>query len=284
MTQKKAIVTGASSGFGLLITIELAKRGFHVYATMRNLQKTHCVAEAIPSEALLKNISFYPLDVTKQQSIQRFEQFVQSLDRVDVLVNNAGYAGAGFCEEIKVEDYRNQFETNVFGVMAVTQAVLPKMRAQQRGNIINVSSISGRVAFPGISPYVASKHALEGYSESLRLEMKPFGVHVALIEPGSYNTNIWTTGMQLSKRSNEANSPYRLYLQRIQSNLESSKKNRGNPLDVAQLIAMLADQSTIKKLRYPIGSGVTFMIQLKKVIPWCIWERIFLKRLNMIKK
>ena len=126
---------------------------------------------------------------------------MEDFGKVDVLINNAGYAGAGFVEEVSMEEYRKQFETNVFGVLAVTKAFLPLMRKQGQGCIINISSISGKVAFPGLSPYIASKHAIEGWSESLRLEMQPFGVKVVLIEPGSYKTNIWSTGKQVAVES-----------------------------------------------------------------------------------
>ncbi|WP_345290140.1 SDR family NAD(P)-dependent oxidoreductase, partial [Streptomyces gulbargensis] len=165
--------------------------------------------------------------------------------RIDVLVNNAGYAGAGFSEEVSVEEYKAQFETNVFGVMAVTQAILPLMRRQMSGKIINVSSISGRVGFPGLSPYIASKHALEGYSESLRLELKPFGVDVVLIEPGSYQTNIWTTGKKVAEKSLEKDSPYYETMKKMEHYLERSSGNYGDPQEVAKLIVKLAKQDKV---------------------------------------
>ncbi len=182
---KTAIVTGSSSGFGELIAIELARSGFKVIATMRNLNKKEHLLKLAAAENVIDKITVFPLDVTMQESVEKFKGFVQSLVSVDVLVNNAGYAQGGFSEELTVDEYRSQFETNFFGVIAVTQAVLPVMRRQGSGKIINMSSISGRFGFPGLSPYVSSKHALEGYSESLRLELKPFGIDVILIEPGS---------------------------------------------------------------------------------------------------
>lgn len=274
---KTAIVTGCSSGFGELIAIELAKTGYNVIATMRNLKKQDTLLKLAAAESVTDKITVFPLDVTQQQSIEELKIFVESLVSVDLLVNNAGYAQGGFCEELSVEEYRNQFETNFFGVIAVTQAILPFMRKQRSGKIINMSSISGRFGFPGLSAYVASKHALEGYSESLRLELKPFGVEVVLIEPGSYRTNIWKSIENVSM-PNE--SPYELLKDSIMKNLTAGQDSYGDPLDVARLAAMIASNESQPNLRYPIGKGVRTMIQLKNYLPWKTIERIVLKKLK----
>jgi NAD(P)-dependent dehydrogenase (short-subunit alcohol dehydrogenase family) len=275
---KTAIVTGCSSGFGELIAIELAKTGYNVIATMRNLKKQDTLLKLAAAESVTDKITVFPLDVTQQQSIEELKVFVESLVSVDLLVNNAGYAQGGFCEELSVEEYRNQFETNFFGVIAVTQAILPFMRKQRSGKIINMSSISGRFGFPGLSAYVASKHALEGYSESLRLELKPFGIEVVLIEPGSYRTNIWKSIENVSM-PNE--SPYELLKDSIMKNLTAGQDSYGDPLDVARLAAMIASNESQPKLRYPIGKGVRTMIQLKNYLPWKTIERIALKKLKL---
>ena len=274
---KTAIVTGCSSGFGELIAIELAKTGYNVISTMRNLKKQDTLLKLAAAESVTDKITVFPLDVTQQQSIEELKIFVESLVSVDLLVNNAGYAQGGFCEELSVEEYRNQFETNFFGVIAVTQAILPFMRKQRSGKIINMSSISGRFGFPGLSAYVASKHALEGYSESLRLELKPFGVEVVLIEPGSYRTNIWKSIENVSM-PNE--SPYELLKDSIMKNLTAEQDSYGDPLDVARLAAMIASNESQPNLRYPIGKGVRTMIQLKNYLPWKTIERIVLKKLK----
>jgi len=274
---KTAIVTGCSSGFGELIAIELAKTGYNVIATMRNLKKQDTLLKLAAAESVTDKITVFPLDVTQQQSIEELKIFVESLVSVDLLVNNAGYAQGGFCEELSVEAYRNQFETNFFGVIAVTQAILPFMRKQRSGKIINMSSISGRFGFPGLSAYVASKHALEGYSESLRLELKPFGIEVVLIEPGSYRTNIWKSIENVSM-PNE--SPYELLKDSIMKNLTAGQDSYGDPLDVARLAAMIASNESQPNLRYPIGKGVRTMIQLKNYLPWKTIERIVLKKLK----
>lgn len=272
MGKQIAIVTGASSGFGLLTTIELAKSGFDVIATMRNMDKESNFRTVTKDKSLLQKIHVHQLDVTDPTSVEKLKQKVSSLHQVDVLVNNAGFGMGGFAEEITIDAYRRQFETNVFGVMAVTQAVLPKMREQGAGKIIQVSSVSGRMGFPGLSPYVSSKHALEGYSESLRLELEEFGVQVALVEPGSYSTNIWSSGMEIAGDYNQA-SPYQKAMEGMLSILESSKPNHGDPIEVAQLICSLVMKKNIRKLRYPIGKGLKATMIIKSVLPWRWWEK-----------
>lgn len=279
MKQKTAIVTGSSSGFGLLSVLELAKSGFHVIATMRKIENATPLLEMATSQGLVNSIEIQPLDVTCSQSIQTLINFLSTQQTVDVLVNNAGFALGGFCEDLTVDDYRHQFETNVFGLIAVTQAVLPFMRQNKRGRIINLSSISGQIGFPGLSAYTSSKHAIEGFSESLRLEVQPFGIDVILIEPGSYNTNIWVSIDKATAKNKQLTSPYDFYQKVIVSNIEKGKDQFGDPLEVAELIAKIASQTKRPKLRYPIGKGVKTNLFLKKILPWGWIEKIILKKL-----
>ncbi|MDR4172402.1 short-chain dehydrogenase [Bacillus cereus] len=276
MNKKIAVITGASSGFGLLTTLELAKKGYLVIATMRNLNKQEDLISQVTKLNLQQNIKIQQLDVTDQNSIHNFQLYLKGISRVNLLINNAGYANGGFVEEIPVEEYRKQFETNLFGAISITQLVLPYMREQKSGKIINISSISGQVGFPGLSPYVSSKYALEGWSESLRLEVKPFGIDVALIEPGSYNTNIWEVGKQLAENHSDTTSPYKEYMDKIQKHINSGSDTFGNPIDVANKIVEIAE-SKRTKLRYPIGKGVKFMIFAKKILPWRLWEYLVLR-------
>ncbi|MFD3449714.1 oxidoreductase [Microbacteriaceae bacterium 4G12] len=277
MAEKIVVITGSSSGFGLFTSLEFARKGFRVIATMRNVEKQ---TELMKQAALLRvedQIQIHQLDVTSEKSIEQFTTFINRIGRVDVLVNNAGYASGGFVEEILISEYRKQFETNVFGVIAVTQAILPIMRKQQRGRIINVSSISGKTGFPALSPYVASKYALEGWSESLRLEVKPFGIEVSLIEPGSYNTNIWEVGKHLLGTTSQSQSPYKEYMTKIEQHIHNGSEKLEDPKDVAEKIVWIA-QSAKPTLRYPIGKGVKLMILLKNLLPWKWWEFLVLKR------
>lgn len=279
--KKIAIITGASSGFGFLSTIELAKEQFQVIATMRDLSKKEPLIKVLSQLGLQESVKFHTLDVTNEQSLQEFTIFLTTLGQIDVLVNNAGFALGGFAEEVSLHEYKKQFETNFFGLIGVTQAVLPYMREQRQGKIINISSISGHIGFPGLSPYVASKFALEGFSESLRLEVKPFGIEVALIEPGSYKTNIWSSGKQIAQNSLAPHSPYNSMMMKIENQLELGQNQYGDPQEVAELVRRIAcEKQGETKLRYPIGKGVRAGLLLKKMLPWKLWERIVMKKLS----
>ena len=279
MGNKIAIVTGSSSGFGLLTSLELAKKGFQVMATMRNLEKKAELIERAGLAGIADRIEIYELDVTSEASIRQFRNCIEMKGRVDVLVNNAGYAGAGFVEDITIDEYRQQFETNVLGVIAVTQTVLPFMRKQGNGKIITISSISGTMGFPGLSPYVSSKFAIEGWSECLRLELKTFGIDVSLIEPGSYKTNIWTNGKHITEKSLHKSSPYHEYLVKMENYLKSSESSYGNPKEIADKVAKLST-SRAMQFRHKIGRGVTLGILLKSILPWRVWEKMILTRLD----
>lgn len=280
MIGKIAIVTGSNSGFGLLSVLELAQIGFNVLATMRDPQKSEDLLLQANKLGVEDNIHIHQLDVTSEESINDFSLFLSKIGEVNLLLNNAGYAGGGFAEEVSIEEYREQFETNVFGVMRITQLVLPFMRKQGKGKIINMSSISGRIGFPGLSPYVSSKHALEGYSESLRLEMKPFGIDVHLIEPGSYQTKIWTSGKKVSSRSLDTNSPYSLYMQAINAEIEAGTKSLGDPVEVAMVVRELALHKK-RTFRIPVGKGLRLILLIKSILPWRIIEHIILKNLRI---
>lgn len=280
MNSQTVLVTGASSGFGLLTAIELAKKGFFVIATMRNMERSTYIKQLSKENLVDEQLEYMELDVTCPKSLENLSYQLRNLPPIDILINNAGFAFGGFCEEISVIEYKEQFETNFFGVISVTQAVLPYMRERKEGKIINVSSISGKVGFPGLSPYVASKHALEGWSESLRLEVKPFGIDVALIEPGSFKTSIWSTGKKIAEKSTLPDSPYSSYMKVIEGQLEKGKDKYENPWDVAKLITDLCMNKEMKKFRYPIGRGVKAVLFLKKIIPWMLWEKVFSTKLK----
>jgi NADP-dependent 3-hydroxy acid dehydrogenase YdfG len=192
-SQMKVLVTGASSGIGRATAIELAARGHTVLAAARRERE---LAE-LGSER--GSITAVPLDVTDAASVAAAAERVRSLTDgygVDVLVNSAGYALGGPVEALSGEAVEHQFATNVFGLLGVTRAVLPAMRARGHGQVINVSSVVGRVVFPGMGVYAATKYALEALSDALRMELAPFGVSVVLIEPGFVTTEIGTASQQ----------------------------------------------------------------------------------------
>lgn len=279
MKKKTVIITGASGGFGRTFTKAFLEGGYHVVATIRDEAKKSILLEGLtPKEA--GNLSFALLDVADEESVNNFGRIVQGLERVDVLINNAGFAVAGFAEELSMEEYQFQLETNLLGVMRVTNQVLPKMRKKGRGRIINISSISGLIGFPGLSPYVSSKYALEGYSESLRLEVKGYGVDVVLFEPGSFQTNIWSSGTHMSSKAGNADSPYLELFTGMNNRLQKDRETYGNPAEVAKLVLKVADMKKTPTLRYTIGKGVRLSILAKRILPWRVWEKIVLSQLR----
>jgi NAD(P)-dependent dehydrogenase (short-subunit alcohol dehydrogenase family) len=195
MTDKIALITGSSSGIGLLTSVELAKAGFRVVATMRDLGRRERLDQAVAAAGVAAQLDIRALDVTSFDTLPTFvDGVVRDYGRLDVLLNNAGFAVAGFAEDIELQELRYQFETNFFGAVAMTKAALPTMRRQRSGHIIMVSSIGGLLGSLTVSSYSASKHALEGWSESLRLEVNALGIKVVLVEPGAFQTDIWTHG------------------------------------------------------------------------------------------
>nr|WP_199426386.1 oxidoreductase [Anoxybacillus caldiproteolyticus] len=274
--QPVAFVTGDSSGFGLLTSVALASEGYRVLASMRDLDNKGRLEAAAKEAGVTDRIEIIQLDVTDFSAAEAvIQDVIHRYGRIDLLVNNAGYAAGGFTEELAVEEWRRQFETNFFGLVAVTKAVLPSMRKRRSGKIVNISSISGRIGFPSMGPYVASKFAVEGFSESLRMEMLPYGVHVVLIEPGSYKTDIWSKGM--GAVTIHPNSPYVKEMKEILKYVNQVADTAPAPDEVIQQIVQVA-KSPYPKLRYPVGKGVKLGIVLKNVLPWKWWERIVTKR------
>lgn len=178
-------ITGASSGFGLALAHYAIGRGYNVVATARSVAKLAALSALAPDRVLVQK-----LDVTlANDAATAFKAAVARFGRIDVLINNAGYGTIGAIEETPVAEFRAQMDTNFFGVVSVTQAALPYLRAQKSGAIVNVSSMGGQVSFPGTSAYSASKFALEGLSEALAQEVAPFGLKVIIVEPGALRTN-----------------------------------------------------------------------------------------------
>lgn len=275
--QPVAFITGTSSGFGLLTSVALAGEGYRVLASMRNLENKGRLEAAAKQANVSDRIEIVQLDVADFSAVDNvIRDVIYRFGRIDLLVNNAGYAAGGFTEELAVEEWRQQFDTNFFGLVAVTKAVLPSMRERRSGKIVNISSISGRMGFPSMGPYAASKFAVEGFSESLRLEMLPYGVHVVLIEPGSYKTDIWSKGLE--SVAINPNSPYVKELKAIFKYVSQSAGTAPAPNEVIRQIVQAA-KSPAPKLRYPVGKGVKLRIALKNLLPWKWWERMVIKRL-----
>lgn len=281
MTKEVVVITGASSGFGLCIALEFAKENYDVIATMRDANKEAQLMEEARKLGVESNITILIVDVTDEVSIDELTEYVKQKGRVDILINNAGFASAGFVEEIPIHEYKQQFETNFFGTILLTQKILPIMREREQchGKIIMMSSISGQVGFPGLSPYVSSKFALEGWSESLRLELLPFSIYVSIIEPGSFRTNIWSSGKKITEKSLLPDSPYRKQMVSLEKYLQSSSQNYGDPIQVAKKLVTISKNNS-PKLRYTVGKGVRETVILKKIFPWRWWEKVVLSVLK----
>ncbi|MDM5299413.1 oxidoreductase [Bacillus pumilus] len=277
MITKTAIVTGANSGFGKLITMHLARQGYTVIAGVRQKENAEKLAAEIDHASLSECIHIEALDVTDAHSIHVFKTKLHEYEPITLLVNNAGTAYAGFAEEVPLDTYRQQFEVNVFSTIHMTQAVLPFMTRGSK--ILNMSSISGLMGIPALSPYVSSKFAVEGYTESLRMELAPFGIQAALIEPGSFKTNIWSTSLKEQMLQPADDSKYKNYFQQMRAYMDAQRANYGDPHTVARLVVTLAEKKKLKRLRYLVGKGVRLSLIAKWLLPWHLWERIVLRTL-----
>jgi NAD(P)-dependent dehydrogenase (short-subunit alcohol dehydrogenase family) len=272
MPDKVALITGSSSGFGLLTSIELAKAGFRVVATMRDLGRRDRLDQAVTAAGVASQIDIRALDVTNFQALPAFvDAVVRDHGRLDVLVNNAGFAVAGFAEDIKLDELRYQFETNFFGAVAMTKAVLPTMRRQHSGHIIMISSIGGLQGAVTVSSYSASKHALEGWSESLRLEVKALGIKVVLVEPGAFLTDIWTRGAVMGEKATQETSPNIQRSLRMRDRIQTLPKR--DPIEVARLIVSIALDPD-PKLRHLVGRDAKMQLAMKRILPWKWYEKV----------
>ena len=250
---KVAVVTGSSTGIGYETSLTLARNGFLTYATMRNLNKSENMKMVATKENL--PIRIKQLDVTDDISVTNAVQAVSSeAGRIDVLVNNAGYGLNGAFEDLAMDEIKAQYETNVFGLIRMTQAVLPIMRRQKSGTIVNISSGAGRFGFPSGSAYVSTKFAVEGLSESMSYELEPFGIKVAIVEPGVIRTN-FADGLVVAKKSKERSSPYSQLMQKAANGFEKMMKNASSP-DLVANVVLKAVRSEILSLRYLAGNDV----------------------------
>ena len=258
---KVAIVTGSSSGIGLSTAIMLARNNFYTYASMRNTSKANTIMEIAKKENL--PLQAIQLNVTDDRSVKdAVNKVLDEKKTIDVLVNNAGYGLIGCVEDLSIEEIKAQFETNLFGVIRVTQAVLPVMRKQKNGVIINVSSIAGRVAFPVSNAYASTKFALEGLSESMRYEVEQFGIKVVLIEPGVITTN-FVSAMVMPRKVREQNSPYAQFMQKVNDGFKSKRQNATDSEEVAKVI-LKAVTAENPEPRYLVGNDAIAWIEARK--------------------
>lgn len=265
-----AWVTGANSGFGLETAKALAKAGFRVYATYRQKARAGELFEL----ALRDKVVPVAMDVTQDSSVRAVAETIRKKEsRLDLLVNNAGSVVAGFLEDLSDGDLSRQFETNVFGALRVYRQAAPLMRSQGRGLILNIGSISGRVSFPGIGAYTASKHALRSLSEGMRMELAPFGVSVGEIAPGTFATKV-VANATFGRRSKTKASPYNAFTKQVEELTQKEFRKAAPASQVAQMIVNYALKDRAPAVTMA-GSDAKMMGFLKAHLPSGVFEWIF---------
>lgn len=263
-SQRVVLVTGASSGIGAACARHLRERGLRVFGTSRQ-------AAAVRAESEVEMVA---MDVDSDASVQAgVAAVLERAGRIDAVVNNAGWALAGAVEDTTVDDARAQLETNLFGAWRVCRAVLPAMRAARRGHIINIGSIGGRVGLPFQAAYSASKFAVAGFTEALSGEVRPFGIHAVLIEPGNYRTGITAT----RRVSTGESSPYAAAFARVMGVVERDEHRGADPAEVARLVGRILHTRS-PRLRYMTGPAFErFAARGKDFLPGRLFERVVLR-------
>ena len=269
--QQIALITGSSSGIGFETSLLLARNGIYTYATMRNLSKSQEILDITKKECL--PLKVLTLDVTDEKSTQKAVDMVMyEQNRIDILVNNAGYSLVGALEQISMDEIKEEFETNFFGIIKLIQKVLPLMRKQRSGRIINVSSLAGRIGLPLASAYASSKFALEGLSESLKYEVQDFGIYVILIEPGVIKTN-FIKNLKIGKKvitsengdvnTSSADLPYAEISKKRISAFKPRFEKGSSPKEVADTI-LEAVTSDKPEFRYIVGQDASKLMDIRK--------------------
>jgi short-subunit dehydrogenase len=266
------LVTGASSGIGKCSAEYLAQQGFRVYGTSRRVDSTDSDQRS-SNEKLFEMIQ---MDVTDDSSVKNgIDSIIARESCIDVVINNAGFPIIGSLEDTTIEEAKNQLDTNFFGALRVCRAVLPTMRKQRSGYIVNISSIGGLIGLPYQSAYSASKFALEGAMEALRLEVKPFGIHIVLIEPGDFKTDI-TLHRHKTAKSNQNSVYYETFVNVLQT-VESGEQNGPTPELIAKLIHKVVNQNS-PRIRYTVGTiPQRSATLLKKFLPSQLFESLIAK-------
>jgi len=258
--EKVALVTGCSSGVGLETALALARDGYHTFASMRDIGKAGELEHAAKKENL--PIDVIELDVDKEESIvSAINKVVTDGGRLDILVNNAGYGQFGCTEDVSVDDFRKQFETNFFSIVRIIQEVAPIMRKQNSGIIVNISSVVGRMGLPGSPAYISTKFALEGLSECLRYELGQFGIKTTLIEPGVIKTNFYNS---MKVPESKTDPKYKALTDNILAGLKMMAEMGTPPSQVADVIIKAIHDDEILP-RYIVGTDATMFMEAKKM-------------------
>ncbi|HUT05186.1 MAG TPA: SDR family oxidoreductase [Nitrosopumilaceae archaeon] len=257
--EKVALVTGSSSGIGYETSLALARDGYQTFASMRNTSKAQELKKTAEKEKL--PISVIELDVDKEDSIvDAIKKVMSDGNRIDVLVNNAGYGQFGCTEDVSVDDFRKQFETNFFSIVRMIQEVAPIMRKQGSGIIVNISSVAGRIGLPGSPAYISSKFALEGLGECLRYELGMFGIQTTLIEPGVIKTNFFDS---MKIPDSKKDPKYKQITDNVLAGLKMMVEMGTAPSQVADVVIKAIHDKEILP-RYIVGTDAAMFMEAKK--------------------
>lgn len=262
------LVTGASSGFGLLIASKLHENGYHVIGTSRNPEKYQ---KEFPFKLLA-------LDIADDDSIESFgKELFSYIKQLDVLINNAGYLVTGLAEETSIEAGKQQFETNFWGTVKLTNELLPYFRKQRQGKIITVGSLLGLVSLPNVAYYAASKHALEGYFKALRLELNQFNIKVSMVEPSTFKTNIGNSATNVKGNIKD----YDVFRQKITFYTKTQFQNAPGPEPVINTVLKIVNEKS-PKYSHPVGKSASMILTLQR-FAYSILENTILKNVNAAK-
>jgi NAD(P)-dependent dehydrogenase (short-subunit alcohol dehydrogenase family) len=268
---KVALVTGASSGIGRACAEHLAARGYRVFGAQRR----------VPADgATPRDVTMLAMDVDSDRSVEEGIRAIHAqAGRLDAVVNNAGSAWMGAVEETSIDEARAQLETNFFGALRVCRAVLPIMRAQGGGHIVNISSLAGVLGLPFSGLYSASKFALEGMSESLRLETRRFGIQVVLVEPGDFCTHLPAARRQTA--ASQASGVYRAAFEQVKAQQDKDEAAAPTPEPVARLVARILEAPS-PRLRYTVGMPMQrIVVPLKRVLPQRLFQALLVRALGL---
>lgn len=271
MEKKVVLITGASSGIGMATAQLLNEKGLQVYATARQVEKMQILQQA--------GIHVLAMDVTQEESmVSAVQTIYQEAGKIDVLVNNAGYGSYGALEDVPIAEAKYQFEVNVFGSTRLIQLVLPTMRTQHAGRIINVSSIGGRIGEPHGAWYHATKFAMEGLSDSLRMELKQFGIDVVVIQPGAIQTE-WNRIARENLIKISGSTAYRDLVHKHSRILENADKRGSQPAVIAKAIEK-AIMARHPQTRYAAGAGAKPVLFIRKILSDKAFDKLMLSQMK----